>query len=290
MLDHLKLYRDIAEARSVSRGAAANGVTQSAASQHLRELERRYGAAFLDRSTRPLTVTPAGQAYYEMCRDILRRHEEMTAALDQLRGGGTVRVAAIYSAGLSDMERVQAEFTRRFPKAHLKVEYLRPEKVYEAVRDGSADLGLVSYPQPSRDLLVTRWRNERMVVAVAPAHRLARKRKIHPSDLNGVDFVSFDEDLPIRRHIDSFLASHGVTVGVTMHFDNIPAVKEAVALGHASILPERMMQAEVDAGLLVAVPLTVKLARPLGIVRRKRGALPPAAAEVIGMLRYTGKP
>src|SRR5258706_13488687 len=99
--DHLRLFRDIADLNSVSRGAERNGVTQSAASQHLQELESRFGLALLDRSTRPFTLTPAGRLYYDLCRDVLVRQESFDAALDAAKGEvqGVVRVAAIYSVG-----------------------------------------------------------------------------------------------------------------------------------------------------------------------------------------------
>ena len=61
--EHLSLYRDIVQARSLSRGAAMNGISQSAASQQLHELETRLGVTLLDRSTRPFTLTSAGRLY-----------------------------------------------------------------------------------------------------------------------------------------------------------------------------------------------------------------------------------
>ena len=175
--DHLRLFRDIVDLNSVSRGAERNGVTQSAASQQLQELEGRCGLALLDRSTRPFTLTPAGRLYYDMCRDVVARYETFDAALDAAKGQvqGVVRVAAIYSVGLSGMSRLEAEFTARYPQARVEVEYLRPEKVYDAVRRDQAELGLVSYPQAARDLLVTPWLEERMVVAVGLEHPLAGK-------------------------------------------------------------------------------------------------------------------
>ena len=72
-LDSLKLFRDIAETRSFSRAAVLNGVSQSAASQQIQELEKMFGVTLLDRSRRPLVVTSAGQLYQEFCRDVLRR-------------------------------------------------------------------------------------------------------------------------------------------------------------------------------------------------------------------------
>jgi DNA-binding transcriptional LysR family regulator len=286
--DHLRLFRDIVQARSLSRGAAANGLSQSAASQHVNELEKRLGVVLLDRSTRPFTVTPAGKLYAELCRDVVRREEDFHAALESLRSQveGTVRVASIYSVGLSEMSHLKAEFSRRFPNAHLEVEYLRPDKVYEAVLGDRADLGLVSYPEPSRELTAIPWRQERMVVACAPSHPLARFAMVRPGDLVGRDFVGFDEDLPIQREIDRFFREHGVEINLTMHFDNVQMIKEAVAVGAGlSILPARVLAADAAQGRIVAVPMDGELVRPLGILHRRRKKLHRAARVFLELLQ-----
>src|SRR6266404_357519 len=140
-LQHCILFRDIANSRSVSRGAHMSGVSQSAASQYLHELEQHLGVVLLDRSTRPLVVTAAGKLYLDLCRDVLRLKEEFEVTLDRLKHDveGTVRVASIYSVGLSEMAQLEDEFSRRQPKANLNVAYLRPEKVYSAVLADEAD-------------------------------------------------------------------------------------------------------------------------------------------------------
>ena len=234
--ENLKLFKDIAQSKSFSRGAALNEVSQSAASQHVQELERTLGISLLDRSTRPLSVTAAGQMYADFCRDVLRRKEEFAVALEQLKHQveGTVRVASIYSVGLSEMAQLEEEFSRRQPKAQLEVEYLRPEKVYSTVLADGADLGLVSYPEPSREITVLPWRQEQMVVAAGPEHPLAHKGHIRAEDLNGVDFIGFDEDLPIRREVDRFLREHGIEVTQALHFDNLQMIKEA-EIGRAHV-------------------------------------------------------
>jgi DNA-binding transcriptional LysR family regulator len=273
-LQTFRLYRDIAQSRSFSQGASLNGVSQSSASQQIRELEEDLGIALLDRSTRPLSVTDAGKLYLEFCRDVLRRDEEFHAALDRLKSevDGTVRIAAIYSVGLSEMSELEHEFYRRYPGAQLEVEYLRPEKVYEAVISDRADLGLMSYAEPTRDATVLPWREEEMVVAVAPTHPLARWTGVDAHELQGLDFVAFDEDLPIRRDIDRFLRDHDVTVEITVHFDNLQMMKEAVAHGAGvSIMPARVMRAEIAQGRLLPVRLIPStLFRPVRIVHRKR--------------------
>jgi DNA-binding transcriptional LysR family regulator len=283
--DHLRLFRDIVQARSLSRGAAASGVSQSAASQHLQELERQLGVELLDRSTRPFTVTAAGRLYAEFCRDVLHRREEFEVALETLKNEveGAVRIASIYSVGLSEMSQLKTEFVKRFPKTRIEVEYLRPEKVYEAVAADRADLGLVSYPVATRELAAIPWRDEAMVVAVAPQHPLARLKLVRPADLAGHEFAAFDEDLPIRHEIDRFLRERAVEVRVTMHFDNIQMIKEAVSLGAAvSILPARVLGAD---SRLRGIPLQGNLVRPLGILHRKRKKFHRAAKAFLELLQ-----
>lgn len=272
----------------MSRGAEQCGVSQSAATQHVQEVERRLGVTLLDRSRRPLELTAAGKVYNDFCRDILRREEEFTQAMDGFKGDvdGAVRVVSIYSTGLSEMSHLQDEFTRRYPAATLQVEFMRPDRIYDAVRNDAADLGLVSYPEASRDIAALPWRRETMQVAVPPAHRFAAMEAVRPADLDGCDFIGFDEDLKIRRELDRFFKASGIEVRMVMHFDNIQMIKEAVALGSGiSILPARTMQAEVAQGRLAAVRLEAPgLVRPVGIVHRKRKKFNRAAQSFLELL------
>jgi DNA-binding transcriptional LysR family regulator len=284
-----KLFKEISQAKSISRAAAHCGISQSAATQHVQEVERRLGLPLVDRSTRPLALTEAGKLYADFCRDVLRREDQFLVALERFKGQaeGAVRVASIYSIGLSEMSRLRQEFERRHPHAQLHVDYLRPDKIYEAVLGDHADLGLVSYPVAKRELAVVPWRKEQMAVAVPPSHPLAAKIILQPSDLNGQDFIAFDEDLLIRRELDRFFRDQGVEVNQVMQFDNIQTIKEAVALGSGiSILPERTMQTEIDQGRLISVPLHAPgLLRPLGIVHRKRKRFNLAAQAFLNLLR-----
>jgi DNA-binding transcriptional LysR family regulator len=282
------LFRDVAQARSLSRAATMNGISQSAATQHIQELEKRLGVQMLDRSTRPLGLTAAGKLYADFCRDVLRREEDFVVALDEIKSeaGGTVRVASIYSIGLSDLARLREEFTTACPGAQLQVEYLRPDKVYEAILEDKADLGFISYPEHRRDLTVIPWRNERMTVAVHPSHRFAGRQMLAPSDLDGEDFISFDGEVIIRRELDRFFREHGVAISIVMQFDNIQSIKEAVVLGSGiTILPERSIQAEVGQKRLVSVPLrSPGLVRPTGIIHRRKKKLTRAGREFLNLV------
>jgi DNA-binding transcriptional LysR family regulator len=252
-----------------------NNMSQSAASQRIAELERGLGGIkLLDRGTRPLQLTEAGHLYSDFCREVLRRKEEFDVALDRMRNRmeGKVRVACIYSVGLSQMARLEEEYRRRYPAVELLVEYLRPEKVYEQILAGRADLGLISYPEPSREIGFIPWREEEMVVTAAPSHPLAAREVIAIADLENQGFIGFDDDLPIARELKRFFRDHGISVNLVMHFDNVLAIKEAVALGSGiSILPEPTLGDEIRQHRLVAVPLEAPgLRRPLGVIHRRR--------------------
>jgi DNA-binding transcriptional LysR family regulator len=288
IFEECKLFRDIAHAKSLSRAAQINGISQSAATQHIQELERRLGAPLLDRSTRPLGLTDAGKLYADLCRDILRREEDFTAALDEIRGSaeGTLRIASIYSIGLSEVGRLKKEFARICPGATIHVELLRPDKVYDAVLEGSADLGFISYPEHRRDLTVIPWRDERMTVAMYPSHPLAGQKSIRPRDLQDQSFVAFDEEVIIRRELDRFFRENDIAVNTVMQFDNIQSIKEAVALGAGlSILPETAMQSEVAQRRLVSIPLHgAGLLRPVALVHRRKKKLNLAAREFVNLV------
>ena len=284
-----KLFRDVAECRSFSKAAARNDISQPAATQSVKELEKRLAVTLIDRSTRPIGLTPAGELYSGLCRDVLVRAADFTAALENLQTGGmpAVRVASIYSIGLSEASRLREEFNRVMPGAQLLIDFLHPAEVYAAVLSGQVDFGFLSYPEARRGIKVVGWRKEQMTVALYPAHPLAKRQRIVAADLNGQSFVAFDADVPIRRELDHFFAANGVRVSITAHFDNIQSIKEAVAMGSGiSILPARTMEAEVKQGRLASVPLDVPgLVRPTAVIHRADRKLSRTARALLRLVR-----
>jgi DNA-binding transcriptional LysR family regulator len=288
-LETVKLYCDVVRLRSFSRGAAANGVSQSAASQAIRQLESEVGALLLDRSRRPLHPSEEGLGFYEACRTLLQGFERARAELAAARQRveGTVRVAAIYSVGLHDMSRHMQPFMAAHPQARVLLECLHPHKVVDAVVNDEADLGILSYPPASRALTIIPLRSEPMVLVVHPSHRLARRRAVGPADLGGERFVAFDHDLAIRRAIDRVLKQAGVRVQVVMEFDNVETIKQAIGIAAGvSILPRPTVLKEVGIRTLAAVPCALPgLVRPIAIIHRKGRRLTPAVARFVELLR-----
>jgi DNA-binding transcriptional LysR family regulator len=181
--------------------------------------------------------------------------------------------------------------------ARVHVEYLHPDRVYEKVLEGTADLGLVSFPRASRKLNALPWREEKMVLACAPDHPLASQPIVHPEQLTRQKFIGFDRDLVIRREVDRFLRDEGADVDVVLEFDNIENIKKAVEVSAGvALLPEPTLRREVESGALVAAPLAdCRLVRPLGIIHRRHHKLSANAQRFIELLRQAdesadGKP
>ncbi len=288
-LKSLKVFCDVVRLRSFSRAAEENDISQSGASQVVNQLEQRLGVRLIDRSKRPFVLTPEGEAYYEGCRGLVERYFVLEDKVRTLHHevAGRLRVASIYSVGLHHMSRYLKEFLSRHPKANVRLEYLHPHRVYDAVERDKADLGLVSYPKSSRTVQAIEWRTEPMILACPPEHRLANEVSIELAQLAGEGLIGFDEGLTIRREIDRVLNLADVDVTTLMEFDNIETIKRAVEVGAGvALLPEPTVQREVAAGSLKAVPLaTDELVRPLGIIYRRGRELSSVAERFIELLR-----
>src|SRR5438067_3364752 len=288
-LETLRLYCDIVRLRSFSRGAEQSFVSQSAASQAVQLLEAELGVVLMDRTKRPLVVTPEGQALYEACRSLLESWEKVKAevAVVKARVDGTVRVAAIYSVGLHDVSRHMQRFMSRYPEARVQLECLHPHKVVEAVVQGEADVGIMSYPPADRALSSVPLRSEPMAFVCHPNHRLARRRIVMPDDLNGETFIAFDAGLTIRKAIDRALRQHNVRVNTVMEFDNIETIKQAIIIAAGvSILPRHTVQNEASIRTLAVVPLGIPhLVRPVGLIHRRQKPLTPTVSRFIQLLK-----
>src|SRR4051794_30519042 len=192
-LESLKIFCDVARWASFSRGAAENRISQSSASQAVHQLEERLGVKLIDRSKRPLVLTPHGRVYYEGCKDLIGRYLEVENRVKALEGEhnliGTVGVASIYSVGLNHMSRYVQRFGELYPGANVRLEYLHPTRVVESVCDEGAELGLISYPRKWPELQVIPWREEEMVLAVHPSHRFATCASVAVGQLDGEALV-----------------------------------------------------------------------------------------------------
>lgn len=286
-LEAIRIFCDLARYQSFSRAASAHQVSQSAVSQAVRHLEQLLGTRLVDRAHRPPELTPAGQIFFEGCKDLLDRFDRTEARVratsDEV--AGPIHVASIYSVGLYDPGYIR-RFMERYPKANVRLVYLRPNRVYDAVANDEADLGFISYPRPTRTIDCIPWREEEMVLVCHPAHRLARQKKVRLDQLQGENFVAFDSDLIIRKKVDAALRRRKVSVNRVMEFDNVETMKQAVQVGAGlSILPAHTVRQDVKNATLAAIPLQPReLVRPIGIIHKRNKPFTPTVRQFVATL------
>ena len=284
----LEVFCDAARKLNFSKAAEDYDLTQSAVSQIVSQLEERLGVQLFVRFPRPLKLSEAGKTFYEGCRRVLAEYRELEESVrrEESIRVTNVRVAAIYSVGLGDMGKHVERFQTVYPQARIHVEYLHPDRVYERVLDGTVDFGLVSFPRKLRELVAHSWRDEEMVLACAPRHALAGRLLVKPGDLEGEKYIGFDRELVIRKEVDRFLREQGVTVDVTLEFDNIDSIKKAIEIAAGiALLPAPTLRREVEARTLVAVPLYgCRFVRPLGIIQHRHHRLGSSAQRFLDLL------
>ena len=269
-LETLKVFCDLAETKSFSKAAEANGITQSAVSQQVRALELKFHVTLVERNRKACALTPEGRTLLEASRQILDTYKSLGDRLH--RSGhaveGRLRVASIFSIGLHELPPRLHAFRTRHPEVEVAVEYRRSPDVYESVANGEVDLGLVAYPQARPGLKFEVFEEDELVVICHPNHRLAKFGTLPLAALNGEKFIAFGPDVPTRKVIERELRKHRVELRETIQFDNVEMVKRAVEIESGiSLVPGNTVKAEVRAGTLVAIPLDgIRFARPLAVV------------------------
>lgn len=284
-IDTLKVFCDVVDTRSFSDAARRNRVTQSAISQQIRALEKRFDQKLLDRAPRAIQPTDAGEKLYEAAKVVLAHYDELLEVMREHSDDatGVVTLATIHSVGLHEIQAHLKALLRTHPKLTARVVYRRSDQIYDMVSKGEADLGLVAYPKERRELVQIPFAEDRLVVVVPPDHSFAKRSKIPLAGLDGINFVAFERDIPTRRAIDRLLRENGSQVQIAMELDNVETLKRAVEIGMGiSILPRASVRTEVQAGTLREVEIADgTFTRPIAILLRRGRTLSKSTEAVL---------
>ncbi len=281
-LETLKTYCDLIETGSFSKAAALNYITQSAVSQQVQALERKFDVKLIERGRRKgVAPTETGRLMYAECKEIVERYQALEGRLraDSEQMAGTIRIATVYSVGLHELPPYIKQFIKAYPQVKVHVEYSRTNKVYESCLNNSIDFGIVACPSARPQIEIIPVREETMVLICSPEHALAGRGRVSLRRLRDESFIGFERDIPTRKLIDRILKKYDVTVNHAMEFDNIETIKRSVEVGiGVSILPESAVVNEVRSGMLASLSfIEGNFSRPIGIIHRKGKALSAAA-------------
>jgi DNA-binding transcriptional LysR family regulator len=290
-IENLKIFSDLVESQSFSRAAKLNGVTQSAVSQQLRAMEKHFSVLIVDRSQKQFRLTREGQKLYDSSKEILHRYDKLVSELQEMKKviSGTIHISTVYSIGLHELPPYIKSFLQDFPSVNVRVEYRRSNLVYEDILHNSVDIGLVAFPIKMRQLEVTPFQQDRLVLICNPNHELANTPSIEVEDLKNQKFIGFDPDIPTRKATDVIFKENKIEIEPVMEFDNIETVKRAVEIdAGVAIVPQTTIQNEIKQGLLKSIDINGnQLNRPLAIIYRKGRVLTPAMKKFIKTLTKT---
>jgi DNA-binding transcriptional LysR family regulator len=290
-VNRLRVLREVAARGSFSGAADALSYTQSAVSQQIAGLEAEAGATLVERRSRGLRLTAAGEALVRHADGILASLEAAEAELAAIAGvrGGRLRMASFPTAGATLMPLAIAGFRASHAGVELSLAEGEPEDTVPRLLAGEFDLALVfeftgaGAPAPAElerlDLL-----EDPMHVALPARHPLASRPALELEQLAGEAWVQTSEHSPCARHVVRACHAAGFEPNVAFESDDYQTVQGLVAAGvGVALIPELALSN-------VRTDIVIRALAPESPARRVMAVTPagtrraPAAAAMLGVL------
>ncbi|MTD15362.1 LysR family transcriptional regulator [Nakamurella sp. YIM 132087] len=297
-LRHLKYFVAVAEERNFTRAGERLHIVQSAVSAAVKGLERELGAELLDRGSRRVRLTDAGEALLPQARLTLAAARDARDAVAQVRGGlrGTLRVGTLTSvSGLLDLPAALGEYHRRHPGVVLRTSAAPTgsQGLVDALIAHRLDVTVVSLPGPApAGITVVDLASAPIDLAVPAEHRLADRDTVTLADLDDADFIDSPIGYGNRAVVDRAFATAGLRRRVTIEIPDIATGVEYVRHGLGiALLPRFVLPrftqpgSGVDAGVRTIRVTGAELDWPLSVAvpaDRAPGAAVTALLELIG--------
>jgi DNA-binding transcriptional LysR family regulator len=239
---------------SYAEAARRLGLTRSAVSKGVMELEQMLGARLLDRTTRRVTPTEAGLAYYERCISILAQIEETEAQVSRLHDEpkGILKVNAPMTFGTLYLGKAVADFMIRY--GDLKVELTLTDRFIDPLEEG-ADITVRIGALVDSSLIARRIAPARLVLVASPDYLQKHGTPQVPADLINHRCLSYGHTTSMQRwHLTEMGQPISVSIGSCMSSNNGDALRDAAARGIGiSNLPTFIVGEDISAGRLKIV-------------------------------------
>jgi DNA-binding transcriptional LysR family regulator len=282
----LHAFMALAECRHFTRAAERCHVSQSAFSAMIQRLEELTGARLFDRNTRNVTLTPEGELFVGVARQLASDIESAFSDLAEhvARRKGKVAIAALPSLAAGWLPPVIAEHRRRFPGITVELFDALSDPCLALLRQGKVDLALTAPGENLQEFDTATLCCDGFYLVCHRDHALAGRRRIRLTDLAGCQFIHLARTSSVRQHLDAALRSISL-VSTGLEVEHLATVAGLVASGlGVSLVPEltlfQFRQPE-----LVAIPVAApELVRPVLIVKRKGRRLSVAAQGMLQMI------
>jgi|SRR5579884_438648 len=284
-LRQLRYLVALARERSFTRAAAREHIAQPALSQQIRRLEDEVGLALVERTTRSVRITRAGELLVDRAHRILAELEAAQDELHELRGihTGHVTVGSMHTMGPVDLSLILAIFHERHPQVELTVREQSSEELAEMLRVDELDLAFLSVTErvESHGLGLHQLVSEELVVLLPHSHRLARRRTLRLRELAGEEFISYREGSRLRELLMSASREAEFEPNVKLESNESQRVRRLVARGMGVAILPRSDAVGPGAEVAVLALKSPSLRRDITLAWRAGRRQPPAVAEFL---------
>lgn len=288
-LTDLRLFRDVADAGSITAGAERSALALAAASTRIRQMEADLGAALLTRSRAGVALTPAGHTLLKHARLVLSQTARMREDLAAFAGGqaGEVRLLANTNALTEFLPEVLSAFLAAHPGVSVDLEERLSDEIVGLIAEGVADVGIVAGTVDVGVLETYPFRLDRFVVVAAPDHPLAARPRVTFAEALDYDVVGLERSSSLQRFLVGKAAREGRPMRARVHLRSFDAVCRLVESGvGVGVVPATTAARAARAMSLAVIDLADDWAiRELRIVVRALGDLRPSARELVESLR-----
>ena len=302
----LNLVLAIAEARSITRGAAREHLALAAASKRLSDLETRLGVALFERRARGVDLTEAGRALVRHIRSLNASLHALESEVVEFSRGikGHLRIAANASAIAECLPADLAAFSQAHPGIRISLEDLTSAEVQAAVAEGRADVGIFVPPQHEARLSCHPYREGELAVLVPEGHVLARRagagqaparcasagqapaRGVPFDALLDFDIVGLHLGAAVHEQMRERAQALGRTLNVRVQVRGFDAIAQLVEAGlGVAVLPAVVAQRFARIFAVVPLPLAEDWARrPYLLAVRTQEVLPAVVQRFVEAL------
>jgi DNA-binding transcriptional LysR family regulator len=290
-LRQLRYLVTLAEERHFTRAAAREHIAQPALSQQIRRLEAEVGLALVERTTRRVAMTAAGEQLVVRARRILAEVDAARAELEQLSGmqTGRVTVGVMHTMGPVDVSVALAIFHARHPGVELTVREESSEELAEMLRADELDLAFLSVTEriESHGLGLQQLVAEELVAVLPRRHRLGGRRRVRMAELADDEFVSYREGARLRELLVLAGREAGFKPQVKLESNDSRRIRRLVAQGLGVALLPRSDAEGPGADVAVLRLVGPRLTRDITLAWREGRRHAPAAAEFLELARLT---
>lgn len=287
----LRLFVNIAEANSLTRGAERSCISLAAASMRIKNLEDALGTKLFYRTSGGVTLTPPGKAMLRNALAILQQVEHLHGDLLQYSEGikGRIRMFANTTAMTEFLPSALGAFLAARPQLTVDLEERMSDDIIRALQDGVIDIGIVAGTVRTEGLETLPYQKDRLVLATARNHPLAQRKRIAFEEALDYDFVSLHAGSAIYAFMNRIVSDQGGTISVRVQVSSFDALCRMVeANAGIGVLQRSAALRHMRTAAIHVVELSNPWAeRELKICVRELKTLPAFARELVDYLVAT---